>query len=439
MSSVMERPREAVLTSRNFVNLSPFHNFAQGKREGNPWGEALAMMQTPSGQPYYFNHHVSAEDHDATDEKKPGNTIVIGQTGAGKTALVCGLMLFAFKYQGLRGVFYDKDRGAEICIRRVGGRYSAMKRGEPTGINVCQLALTEINIVFCEHLVRLLAGPALPERAAAEEAEISHAVRTVMSPAIPLELRRLSAVWQNLTVRPGGNSIRDRLQKWVGAGALGWAFDNPRHTHDLDDPRIPIHGYDYTEFLDDEQLRTPIVATLLHLTEGMIDGRPFIYWMEEFWKALMNPYFAKFVHDKQKTIRKQNGLGVFITQSPSDALDHPISKTLIEQSVTQIFLPNPSADHDDYVGGFKVTEQEYRIIRNLGEESRLFLVKQGHRSAILRYDLSSMPDMLNILSGSLDNVELLDAIRAEVGDDPDIWEPILQARIAARRQLIKST
>jgi type IV secretion system protein VirB4 len=433
------RPREAVLTSRNFVGLSPFHNFARGKRSGNPWGEALALMQTPSGQPFYVNHHVSPEDHDATDEKKPGNTIVTGQTGVGKTALVCGLMLFALKYQGLRGVFFDKDRGAEICIRRAGGLYNALKRGEPTGFNPCQLPLNETNIAFCEQLVRLLAGPAALERAAAEDAEISQAVRTVMNTGIPFELRRLSAVWQNLTVRAGGNSLRDRLQKWIGNGPLGWAFDNPRHIHTLDDPSIPIYGYDYTEFMEDDQLRTPVVAMLLHLTEGMVDGRPFIYWMEEFWKALMDPYFSKFAHDKQKTIRKQSGLGVFITQSPADALEHPISRTLIEQSVTQIYLPNPSADHDDYVDGFKVTEQEFNIIRNLGEDSRLFLLKQGHRSAILRYDLSGMPDMLNILSGSLDNVELLDAIRAEVGDAPVVWEPILQARIVARRQSIKST
>ena len=53
------RPREATITSRNFVCLSPFHNFARGKRAGNPWGEALALFKTPSGQPYYFNFHAS--------------------------------------------------------------------------------------------------------------------------------------------------------------------------------------------------------------------------------------------------------------------------------------------------------------------------------------------------------------------------------------------
>lgn len=40
------RPREAYLTSLNFSALSPFHNFARGKRDGNPWGEALALFKT---------------------------------------------------------------------------------------------------------------------------------------------------------------------------------------------------------------------------------------------------------------------------------------------------------------------------------------------------------------------------------------------------------
>lgn len=182
-----------------------------------------------------------------------------------------------------------------------------------------------------------------------------------------------------------------------------------------------------------------MMAYLLHVTEAMINGSPFIYWMEEFWKPLMDEYFADFALNKQKTIRKQSGLGVFITQSPSDVLQHPIGKTMVEQSVTQIYLPNPSADHDDYVTGFKVTEQEFNIIRNLGEDSRMFLVKQGHRSAVAKFDLAGMPDMLNIISGSLDNVEMLDAIRAEVGDEPNDWEPILLERIARRRALIQRT
>src|SRR6185437_4736509 len=70
-------------------------------------------------------------------------------------------------------------------------------------------------------------------------------------------------------------------------------------THEVSDARL--FGYDYTEFLDDPEVRTPIMAYLLHLTERLITGEPFIYVMEEFWKPLQDPMFSDFAFNKQKT------------------------------------------------------------------------------------------------------------------------------------------
>ena len=44
---------------------------------------------------------------------------------------------------------------------------------------------------------------------------------------------------------------------------------------------------------------------------------------------------ADFAKQKQKTIRKQNGLGIFDTQSPSDVLRHPIGRTMIENYMSE--------------------------------------------------------------------------------------------------------
>jgi len=38
-----------------------------------------------------------------------------------------------------------------------------------------------------------------------------------------------------------------------------------------------------------------------------------------------------------------------------------------------------------------------------------------------------------VLSGTTDNIELLDGIRAEVGDDPLAWLPVFHERLAKRR------
>ena len=152
---------------------------------------------------------------------------------------------------------------------------------------------------------------------------------------------------------------------------------------------------------------------LLHRMESIIDGRRFIYYMDEFWKWLLDDAFSDFAFNKQKTIRKQNGLGVFATQSPSDVLKSPIARALIEQCATEIYLPNPKADFNEYVEGFKLTEAEFEIIKNFNEDSRMFLIKQGHHSAIAKLDLTGFDDELAVLSGSSDNVELLHEILAE--------------------------
>lgn len=423
------RPREADITSRNFAALSPFHNFASGKRRGNPWGEALTIFNTPSKQPYFANFHASPEDRDSTDEKYAGNTFICGFTGSGKTTLAVALCALATKYRGIRIVFFDKDRGMEIAIRFMGGKYATLRRGRPTGFNPCQMAPIERNISAVEKIVTLLVGGARNTR---EELDISTAVRTVMSEKVSFSKRRLSTIYQGLP-GVGDNNLRERLQKWVMGGPLAWVFDNPTDTLDFSDNTL--FGFDYTEFLDDAEVCTPIMAYLLHITESLIDGEPFIYYMTEFWKPIGTPQFMDFAKNKQKTIRKQNGLGIFDTQSPSDVLTTEIGKTMVEQCVTKIFLPNPSADHDDYVKGFKVTEAEFEIIRNLGDTSRMFLIKQGHQSAVVKFDLGGLNEILDIISGSTDNVELLDQIMAEVGTDPALMRPLFHERIAQRRKL----
>ena len=44
----------------------------------------------------------------------------------------------------------------------------------------------------------------------------------------------------------------------------------------------------------------------------------------------------------------------------------------------------------------------------------------------------SFDDELAVLSGSTDNVELLDQVMEEVGEDPKVWLPIFHQRRRAR-------
>lgn len=401
------RTRLANVSSLNFLGLSPLHNFASGKQAGNPWGECITTLQASNGQPYYFNFHATHPAEDSEGEKALGNTLVIGKSGTGKTALVNFLLAQAQKLDPPPAVFFfDKDRGAEIFVRACGGNYLALENGRPTGFNPLQCGNSEANVQFLAEFVKLLAGKA--DYTAREEEDIFRAVAGVLD--APMHLRSMANLQKSLP-NMGDDGLYARLRKWTRGHSLGWVFDNQLDTIDLD--RSNIIGFDYTDILDNSEVRVPVVRYLLHRLEGIIDGRRLIYVMDEFWKILDGGGALKdFARNKQKTIRKQNGLGIFATQSPEDALASDIAAALVEQTATLVLLPNPNASRRDYVEGLKLTEAEYRVVVALDERSRSFLVKQGHASAVCRLDLDGLDDVLAVISASTDNIGVMHEVIA---------------------------
>jgi len=275
--------------------------------------------------------------------------------------------------------------------------------------------------------------PLLP----ADERAIADAVKAVAM--LPAPLRRFSTVRQNLP-KAGENSLYERLGRWCQGGALGWVFDGDGdHADDrlLDLKAASVIGFDTTEFLDLPEVRTPVMMVLLQVMEELVDGERLIYVISEFWKALDHEIFSDFAKQKQKTIRKHNGLGIFDTQSPSDVLCHPIGRTMIEQSVTKIFLANPAAVRQEYVEGFGLSAAEFEIVRSLGAQGgRRFLVKQGHASAICELDLSGLDDYVTVLSATTDNVALLDTLRERHGNEPYQWLPVLLREVQDRKSRV---
>ena len=407
------RARSGAITSRNFAALSPYHSYPAGQKDGNEWGPAVAMLKTASGSPFYFNFHHS----------DLGNTFVCGPSGAGKTVLL-NFMLSQLEKHDPHMVFFDKDRGADLFVRAAGGTYLPLGNGVPTGCAPLKaLDLTPERKVFLTGWIGKLVGAATRELTVTELRDIAAAVDGLAD--LPVDRRSIGALRTFLNnTDPEG--IASRLRRWERGGPLGWVFDN-----EADDIGIGAKfiGYDMTDFLDNEEIRTPLMAYLFYRIEQLIDGRRIIIVIDEFWKALQDEGFRDLAQNKLKTIRKQNGLMLFATQSPRDAIVSPIAHTIIEQCPTQLFLPNPRGDRADYIDGFKLTEREFELIsRELSVESRRFIVKQGHNSVVAELNLNGFDDELAILSGRTANVELADAIRAELGEGREDWLSIFQQR-----------
>ena len=425
------RPRKAPITSRNFAALVPFHNYPAGRAVGNHWGEALTVLVTAAQSAYHFSLHASDPTApDGGSRRDTGHTFICGPTGSGKSVFIAFLAAMLSR-RGVTQVLFDKDRGLEILVRALGGEYRALASGAPTGFNPLQLEPTGRNVEFLKTWLRVLVRGSR-ELSSREAVDLDQALRGTL--ALERSARRLSRLVEFLDATdPDG--IHARLSRWceVTGGEYAGVFDNPE---DLVVPRLSGQstiGFDVTEFLDHAVARAPVTLYLFHLVRELLDGRPLVCWMDEFWRLLADPAFAQFAKDGPKTWRKLNGVMCLATQSASDVLESPISRTIIEQTPTKIFFPNPEASEREYCEGFALTEREFHLVKEALEPgSRAFLVKQGHHSIVCRLDLKGFDEELSVLSGRAEGIERLHRWMDERGAEPAAWLAQFMAESVAR-------
>ncbi len=293
-------------------------------------------------------------------------------------------------------VFFDKDRGAEIFLRAMGGSYDLIRPGVPTTFNPLQLADTPANRRFLQAWTAKLVTANGEILTAEDAATISAAVSANFDQ--DRHFRRLR-YFRELFLggrKPAPGDLASRLNPWIGDGDRAWLFDNETDHTDLD---ARIVGFDMTHLLDDPVTRTPTMMYLFHRVEERLNGQPSIIVVDEGWKALDDDVFVARIRDWEKTIRKRNGIVGFATQSTGDALESRIASAVIEQSATQIFLPNAKAQEGEYRNGFGLSGHEFDLIRTLPDTSRCFLVKHGAESVVARLNLNGQNDLLTVLSG----------------------------------------
>lgn len=403
--------RKAPISTANLAGFASLHNFPSGKLDGNHWGPAVTALETTSGTPYFFNFHVA----------DVGHTLVIGPTGTGKTVLMNFLAAQARKFN-CKLFAFDKDRGAEIFVRAIGGDYAILGGGRASGFNPLQLPDNSDNRAFLAEWLETLVATQREQITSADIAAINEAVKGNYK--LPLEARTLTNIAPFLGMG-GPATLAGRLAQWHGQGARANLFGGQRDTLSFDQR---VFGFEMGPILDDPQSLAPMLLYLFHRIQLVLDGTPTMISLDEGWALLDNPVFAIKIKDWLKTIRKLNGFVVFATQSPEDAAKSSISDTLVQSAATQIYLPNHKAT-ETYKTVFKLTDREFNLIRETDPASRCFLLKHGRDSVIARLDLGGMPKIVSVLSGRAETVKMLDRIRAEHGDAPANWLPIFQREV----------
>lgn len=435
------KPRNTPKTTDNLACTFGMHNFSQGKAVGNPLGDGEAVMplQTVSNTLFDFNFHFTSPKENNVGDNVAGHSLILGATGTGKTTLETALVAFTDRFNPHLFVL-DLDAGMQIFINTIGGSYYTLSAGEPTGLNPFQLPDSPATREFLYSLVGICGQNSNGKVSADEERHIKLAVDTLMN-QVDFANRNFSVLLQNIPHLMNEDSLRQRLARWCRSenGRFSWCLDNPVNKFNPDN--FYKVGFDLTDVLKDNYAPTePILTYMFYLRELMMDrvaasNGILCTVVEEFWWPTRFEATQEFILKILKTDRKRGGWIVLTSQSPEDAINSPIFAAIVQQTPTKIFLPNPDAKYENSYEQCGMSRKEYDELVKLSLESRTFLVKQSRQSAFAKLDLHGFDAEMAVLSGSSNNIEILNKLLKDNPDLPvDEWYPIFKQKVLEQKE-----
>ena len=413
-------PRPGYISSLNFAAMAPLHAYPTGQRQGY-WGKPAAIFRTVSGEPFFYHFH----------RRDVGNTFICGMVGSGKSTMIAFLVAQAGQ-MGATVVCWDKDRGLKMLCHALDGVYAELRN--PTGLApLKRLTASADDLQFLADLIR---GCIMADGDAAltpdEDRQLHLGLKVIMS--LPPEARHIADLREFLGVSGAGAGAR--LEKWCWGHEYGWVIDNPEDLISLD---APVIGFDQTFILDNPMARGPVMATLYHYVEGLIDGRRLLFVIDEFWKSLLDDSFRALVADKLRTLRKRNSPVILATQSPRDALKSDIAHVIRDQCPSKFYFANEDAAWADYGNdkdnpGMGLTQTEFQIVRSIAPGTGEFLLKQGPDSVRAQLPLDGMEDFIAVLSGRETTTRIFDRIRQQ-NLDADIGKVLAEFHETRRKEM----
>lgn len=444
------RIRAMPISSLNMSKFFPLHNYPNGNRKGSQWGKPVLVFSTESRNPYYLNFHVNRDRMaeqgiqlgvDADEElnvstqkqqrKEVGNYYLVGGTGTGKTTLKVALRA-ALKRKEADGnrqikIFtLDKDYGEEIVMRAMGAQYFILEPGVPSGINPFQWQDTDETREMIYEIARWAAQfDTKYELKPSETIDLKKAIASVFD--LPVGDRRFGSIVHYLPSHETEFSLHQLLMRWCHneedprSTPYGWVLDSPQDRLNLNDSNA--YGFDTTAIIKLGYAKTPLMRLITEKILRSAAGTPHVIDIAESWALLEDPLMGRFIDDKSRTIRKQDGIIGLDTQNAEDIASSHLGQQFLNQFPTAFILPNSKARADVYIDKLGLTPREFDLVRTGGVGDGSVLIKKGNESIMAKMNLTGMDNMLSVLSASTDNVMICRECIREFGTDPKEWLP----------------
>jgi len=413
--------RRPLLTSENCGDVAATTSIWSGDPVSpNPFlpqgSPALLWAATGGSTPFRLNLHSG----------DVGHTLIVGPTGAGKSALVALLEAQFFRYPNAQVFVFDKGYSSLPLALAAGARHYDLAAEDLDQHRFSPLRDVHLDgerswiLLWLEQLLVL------------QGFTLSTQHRNALQRALELLAQGPSRTLTQFLTKVQDQAIRQALRPYTLLGPYRATFDAEEEP-ELD---APFQVFEMAHVLElDDKFVVPLLLLLFHRLEARLDGRPTLIVLEEAWTYLAHSLFADRIQMWLRELRKQNAAVVFVTQALADLEQSPLRSVLYESCPTRILLPNPdslSPTGSPVYRGIGLNDRQIELLARATRKRDYYVLSPEGRRLI---DLTLGPVALSFVGAAskpdLATIRQLQAAHGEAW--PERW---LQARNlpeAARR------
>jgi type IV secretion system protein VirB4 len=359
-----------MLSSRNLANFLPTTTIWTGDwaavdKENYGVAGPLAIFTGSGTTPFALNLHSG---------NRGGHTLIVGDTGAGKTSAVGFLINRHRQYPGSQQIVIDNQYQHEAQMRAVGGRHIVLSPDGEEGLS--PLAGSDLEgIPNREHLIAMmLRAQGIDPRPHAEA--ILHGLH-YLAYGDPAN-QRISGLMSAPSIT---SEVRDALRHYSERGSLGRLFDNARAQRAFN--RMTV--FETVDLPKDPATKTIALTALEIEIDALVEARrPTLIASEEVWELLRDPIGAEMFLKGLKKKRRKGAAYILITQGLDDIDSSEIAKAIIGACVTKLILPDENAvgDNAERLARLGLNAWERQGLKNHVGRHAMYVIKPEGRRMI---------------------------------------------------------
>jgi len=406
--------RKNSTTTASFGGFGSLSNFPAGSIENNKWGEPISIFYTSSQTPYFFNFH----------HKDNGHSLVLGPYGSGKTVLLNFLIAQTAKID-FNLFYFDFFNSSEIFVNALDGSYKTlMLRDFDMQINPFDVEDSELSKEFLLSFLSMLTieKTEINNNQIVQSDDKKLLLQKVVNKllTLPKEQRNIKSVDKMLK----NTNLGEKISFWANEGKFAKFFDHSKSEFNIEQGKNNVYGYDLTNIAESKIILYPLVEYFLHKIETQsVENKPTIVVLDEAWRMVDNPFIGPKIDRLMESFKQKNIVIIFASESIEDVASSNLTSKLTQNLSTQIYLPNKNVN-ESYKELFNLSDAEYNLMENIKENNRKFLLKHANEAIAAELDLSSLEDIIAILSSNEYGIEIMQQVKAKTNGLASEWIPI---------------